>query len=161
MTSAGLVLLWPFFAPLFEQLGLCLRGQFVDESARHRAVGLLHHLATGALEPPEYQLPLAKLLCGLPDDALWEFGEPVSDAEQAECERVLQAAITHAQILGELQPADFRSLFLAREGVLSTRGESYLLRIERTPHTALVERFPWPCTWIRLPFTAVPLCVEW
>lgn len=159
--NAGLVLLWPFLSSLFHALGLCFRGQFADPMARHRATGLLHYLATGEREPVEYQLTLAKLLCGLDDEDLLEFGEPVSDAEAEECDRALQAAIAHAQLLGEMNPSDFRTLFLLNHGVLSPRAESLLLRVERTPHTALVERFPWPCSWIRLPWLRIPLQVEW
>ena len=159
--NAGLVLLWPFLSSLFHALGLCFRGQFADPMARHRATGLLHYLATGEREPVEYQLTLAKLLCGLDDEDLLEFGEPVSDAEAEECDRALQAAIAHAQLLGEMSPSDFRTLFLLNPGVLSPRAESLLLRVERTPHTALVERFPWPCSWIRLPWLRIPLQVEW
>jgi len=159
--NAGLVLLWPFLSPLFHALGLCFRGQFADPMAMHRATGLLHYLVTGEREPVEYQLTLAKLLCGLDDEDLLEFGEPVSDAEAEECDRALQAAIAHAQILGEMSPTDFRTLFLLSQGVLSPRAESLLLRVERTPHTALVERFPWPCSWIRLPWLRIPLQVEW
>lgn len=159
--NAGLVLLWPFLSPLFHALGLCFRGQFADPMAMHRATGLLHYLVTGEREPVEYQLTLAKLLCGLDDEDLLEFGEPVSDAEAEECDRALQAAIAHAQILGEISPTDFRTLFLLSQGVLSPRAESLLLRVERTPHTALVERFPWPCSWIRLPWLRIPLQVEW
>ena len=88
-----------------SRTGLCFRGQFADPMARHRATGLLHYLATGEREPVEYQLTLAKLLCGLDDEDLLEFGEPVSDAEAEECDRALQAAIAHAQLLGEMSRA--------------------------------------------------------
>lgn len=161
VTGAGLVFLWPFLPSLFTHLGLCFDGQFVDPPARHRAVGLLHHLATGDALPVEYQLTLAKVLCGLPDREPLYFDEPVTEAESAECHQLLVAAIAHATVLGDMSPADFRTLFLLRDGVLSPRAESLLLRIERTPHSALIERFPWPIRWIRLPWNPIPLYVDW
>lgn len=160
VTGAGLVFLWPFLPSLFTHLGLCLDGQFVDPPARHRAVGLLHHLVTGDALPVEYQLTLAKVLCRLPDREPLYFDEPVTAAESAECHKLLVAAIAHATVLGDMSPADFRTLFLLQDGVLSPRAESLLLRIERTPQGALIERFPWPIRWIRLPWNPVPLYVD-
>src|SRR5207248_109594 len=78
--NAGLCLLWPFLARFFARLGLLAAEEaaFVGDAACCRAVGLLHHLATGEREPPEFWLPLNKVLCGLDLDALELFGPPVT-----------------------------------------------------------------------------------
>ncbi|MBV8615872.1 MAG: hypothetical protein JOY66_19170, partial [Acetobacteraceae bacterium] len=51
--NAGLCLLWPFLVRFFARLGLLTaeRTGFLSDAARCRAVGLLHHLATGEGQP--------------------------------------------------------------------------------------------------------------
>lgn len=161
--NAGLCLLWPFLVRFFARLGLLTAENtaFLSEAARCRAVGLLHYLATGEREPPEFWLPLNKGLCGLDLDALEVFGPPVTDDEADESERLLEAAIAHAACLGTISPDGFRGTFLLRRGALSTRDGAWLLRVERQAADVLLDRFPWKTEWIRLPWMQAPLRVEW
>ncbi len=157
--NAGLVVLWPFIEHLFERLGLVTERRFRGAEASRRAVGLLQHLATGEREPVEYQLPLAKALCGA--GGVFEFGPPVTDEEAEECENLLAAAIGHAPILGEMSVDGFRGSFLIRKGTLGVRDGAWLLRVERASYDVVLDRLPWGFGWINLPWMEAPLCVEW
>ena len=159
--NAGLVVLWPFLGHLFERLELTADRKFKDGAARIRAAGLLHHLATGDLEPVEYQLPLAKVLCGIPMDEVFDFDPPVTEVEFEECAVLLEAAIANAPILGKMSIPGFRGSFLIRKGILTTRDGAWLLRVERATHDIVLDRFPWSFAWIKLPWMEAPLCVEW
>jgi len=158
---AGLVVLWPFLTPLFENLGLLHEQTFVDWAALHRATGLLVHLATGDSEPAEHQAALAKVLCGLPLSCVLDFADPLTDAEAAECSHVLLAAIAHARLGDDISPSEFRSAFVARRGVLSVRDDSWLLRVEHLGKHPEPRTLPWPISWIRLPWIDRPIYVEW
>jgi hypothetical protein len=57
--------------------------------------------------------------------------------------------------------AALREAFLLRKGVLSSRDETWLLRVERAPHDLMLEKLPWPTSWVKLPWMEAPLCVEW
>ncbi|HEX3349532.1 MAG TPA: contractile injection system tape measure protein [Acetobacteraceae bacterium] len=161
--NAGLCLLWPFLGRFLARLGLLAADEtgFAREPARHRAVGLLHHVATGEREAPEFWLALNKVLCGLDLDALEVFGPPVTDAEAQETDGLLAAVIAHAGCLGAISADGFRGSFLLRRGALSTRDGAWLLRVERQAADVLRERFPWSTEWIRLPWMRAPLRVEW
>ncbi len=159
--NAGLVVLWPFLGHLFERLELTVDRRFKDVAARLRAAGLLQHLATGELEPVEYQLPLAKVLCGLEVTDLFDFGPPVTEPEADECTNLLTAAIANAPILGEMSIDGFRGSFLIRKGVLGMRDGAFLLRVERVTYDVILDRFPWGMSWVKLPWMEAPLCVEW
>lgn len=159
--NAGLILLWPFLVSLFSRLELVVEKQFVSREARYRAAGLLQHLTTGELEPQEHQLILFKLLCGLEPTELYYFGEPVTAAEAAECSDLLSAAITHAEILGELTITELREAFLIRKGVLSARDGVWLLRVERMPQDKPLGKLPWALSWVKLPWLETPLQIEW
>ena len=159
--NAGLVLLWPFIGSLFRRLNLVVDNAFVTSEAAQRGVGLLHYLGTGEREPPEHAVALNKLLCGLPAEAVFEFGEPMSDAEAEECDDMLQAAIAQAPILHEMSVAGFRGSFLLREGQLGARDERWLLRVERQTWDVVLDRFPWGFGLVKLPWMQAMLQVEW
>ncbi len=159
--NAGLVILWPFLVPFFDRLELLEDRQFQDQAAQQRAVGLLQVLATGEIEFPEYQLPLNKVLCGLPITDVFELGVPLTQADLAECDGLLTAVIAQAPILREMSVDGFRGTFLLRHGMLSQRDGLWLLHVERETYDLVLDRFPWSWSWVKLPWMEVALRVEW
>jgi hypothetical protein len=161
IANAGLVILWPFLSHFFGSLGLLQENQFVADEARQRAVGLLQFLATGDPAFPEYQLPLNKILCGQEPDALFDFGPMLTDEEVHEGNDMLQATITQAPILRDMSIMGLRGTFLLRPGALRTRDDAWLLQVERETYDVVLDRFPWSWSWIKMPWMAAPLQVEW
>ena len=159
--NAGLVILWPFLRPFFGRLGLLDDDRFRDPAAMHRAVGLLGYLAHADPDPAEYWLPLAKVLCGMDLDEVFDFGPPVTEAEAEECSSLLRAVIGHAAILNDMSVDGFRGSFLIRQGLLGTRDGSWLLRVEGQTYDIVLERFPWTWAWVKLPWMEAPLRAEW
>ena len=107
IANAGLAILWPFLSSFFTRLGLLRDKAFTGDDATHRAVGLLQYLALPfepETPPPEYELALNKVLCGMEPSELFEFGPPLSEEEIAECDALLTAAIGHAPILRDMSP---------------------------------------------------------
>jgi hypothetical protein len=161
IANAGLVILWPFLENFFSRLGLLQENQFVADEARQRAVGLLQFLATDDPDFPEYQLPLNKILCGQEPDALFDLDPPLTDEEAQEGNSLLQAVIAQAPILRDMSIMGLRGTFLLRQGALRTRDGAWLLQVERETHDVVLDRFPWSWAWIKLPWMAAPLQVEW
>jgi hypothetical protein len=160
--DAGLCLLWPFLSRFFSRLGLTgTEPAFVDEPARHRAVLLLHHAASGATEAPDYRLALDKVLCGIDLDTVHEPDIPVTGSEAAATEEMLHAVLAHTSGFATLSVAGLRDSFLQRRGALSTRDGCWLLRVERRTHDILLDCLPWPMQWTRLPWMPLPLRIEW
>lgn len=160
--DAGLVLLWPFFTRFFDRRGLLdEHRQFLDLPAQHRAVAHLGHLATGDPDPPEFRLPLAKLLCGLAPDADDLRDGPLDPDAVDEGERLLAAVIEHAAVLRDMSSDGLRRTFLGRPGALLVRDGAWLLRVERRDYDVLLDRFPWSWSWLKLPWMPDPLQVEW
>ena len=159
--NAGLVILWPYLENFFTRVNLLEKKQFKDRTAQQRAVGLLQALATLEPEPPEFMLPLNKILCGVEVTDVFDFGSPLLDTEAEECERLLQAVIAQAPILGEMSTAGLRGTFLLRSGMLSVRDGAWLLRVERETYDIVLERFPWSWEWVKLPWMDAPIRVEW
>ncbi|USX24236.1 contractile injection system tape measure protein [Oxalobacteraceae bacterium OTU3CINTB1] len=156
--NAGLVLLHPFLPALFEELGLARDGQLVQPE---RALALMHFLASGQPQAPEYALALPKLLCQLPLTANIEPGVVLHAAERAEADVLLKAVIGHWSALRDTSPDGLRGAFLLRPGKLSERGGEWLLQVERQTADILLGDLPWGYSAIRLPWMAGILWVEW
>jgi Arc/MetJ-type ribon-helix-helix transcriptional regulator len=161
--AAGICLLWPFLPRFFARRGLldAKETSFASLAAQQRAVLLLHHLATGEHDAPEFALLLPKALCGLPAFDPCEIVEPVTATEQAEAGQLIDAAIAHASCFGAISQAGLRETFLMRPGLLGTRDGAWLLRLERRSADVLLERLPWTLQWLRLPWMQAAMRVEW
>ena len=159
--NAGLVILWPFLQSFFGRLGLLDEKRFRDEAAAQRAAGLLQYVATADEAPPEYLLPLNKVLCGIALDEVFDFGEPIGADEVEECTDLLTAVIAQAPILRQMSIAGFRSTFLLRQGQLSARDGNWLLRVQRETHDIVLDRFPWSVQIVKLPWMTALMQVEW
>jgi hypothetical protein len=160
--GAGMMLLWPFLETLFSRLGLLTQERlFGDEAQRQRAMALLGFLVDGDGDPPEWRLTLAKLLCGTLPQAPYGLEAPLSDAERAEAEALLQAVLDHADgRLGD-DSAALRQDFLQRPGLLSARPGAWVLQVERRPGDEVLDGLPWSWSWIRLPWMDDLLQVVW
>jgi hypothetical protein len=162
LDHAGVALLWPLFPSWFALAGLWTeRTGFTDAAAPHRAAALIDHLVTGDPAPPEPRLPLAKLLSGLPIDAVYDPGGPPTDAEAAATRAMLADAIAALPMLGRLSVAGLRRAWLARPGRLAVEHGGWVLRVERRPWDLLLDRVPWPLAAVALPWMPDPVRVEW
>ncbi len=161
--AAGVILLHPFLVRFFRALDLCEEDAFRNEVCRQRAVCLLHHLATGEVRTPEYQLVLPKFLCGMPLNAPLDYTIEIEAAEQSESEALLQAAIAHWNALGKCSPDGLRQGFFQRDGKLEKRESGWHLLVERKAQDILLDRLPhgWGLGMVKLPWMDGILRVDW
>jgi len=160
--DAGLVILWPFLERFLLRAGVLGEDRrFLDAAAQLQAVALVGSLAIADPAPLEFRLPLAKLLCGRPFESDFALERPLAPEQLAEGDRLLAAVIDRVPALGEPSIPELRAGFLARPGALGARDGAWLLQVERRPHDAVLDRFPWSWGWVRLPWMPGPLRVEW
>ncbi|MDB5904412.1 MAG: hypothetical protein JWM26_3290 [Betaproteobacteria bacterium] len=159
--NAGLVVLWPFLERFFERLALVQDKGFRHDAARSRAAGLLQYVAAADQAPPEYLLPLNKVLCGLAPEEVFDFGPDITRAEIEECDDLVKAAIGQATILRDMSVEGFRASFLLRRGKLATRDGNWWLYVERETHDIVLDRFPWSIQFVHLPWMETMMQVEW
>lgn len=161
IANAGVILVHPFLPTLFRELNLVAGKAFVSEAARHRATYLLQYLVSGSEESAEFDLPLAKILCGIPLQTPIEPIEGLTEVEMQELENLLQAVIDHWKILRTTSPAGLRSTFLQRLGKLDRKEADWLLRVEQHSVDLLLDHLPWGIRTIRLPWMNEILYSEW
>ncbi|AFY70358.1 hypothetical protein Pse7367_2090 [Thalassoporum mexicanum PCC 7367] len=162
LNNAGLVLLHPFLRIYFEDVGLLIENTFRHEYAQQQAIALLHYLATGQTNVPEYELVLPKLVCG------WPLNEPtigsleLPEAALAEAENLLQTVINYWEVLKNTSIEGLREGFLQRRGKLTrTEMGDWKLRVEQQSIDILLSRLPWGLSMVKLPWMVDILVVEW
>jgi len=159
--NAGLVLLHEFLPGFFEKTGLMADDRFVSYGAERRAVLLLQHLVDGGVEAPEQTLCLNKILCGV------DLAEPVekwyepSKKEKMESDALLTRAMEMSPGIKEMSVDEFRSVFLQRDGSLSVRDRTWLLRVKSEGRDILLDGLFFTARPIALPWMPDPLFVEW
>lgn len=159
--NAGLVLIHAFLTHLFKHLKLVEDKTFIDEKAREKAVHLIHYLATGETQAPEYELLLAKLLCQIPFHQAIARDILLTAAEKEEANNLLKAAIKHWNKLGNASPDALREGFFQRDGKLTKKEQGWYLQVEKKSLDVLLDFLPWSISMIRLPWMKELLRVEW
>ena len=159
--NAGLVLFHPYLSMFFETLKLTKDGRFENDSCRVRAALVLQRLASAKPNPPEYLLPLNKILCGLDTYEPFPCDVPLTDNEVKECENLLETVVGHWPALKNTSAEGLRRSFVQREGVLEKEAGNWRLRVERKSFDLLLEKLPWGLSMIRLSWMKSLLSVEW
>lgn len=161
--NAGIVLLHPFLTACFDALGWLNKGQFKTENTQHRALLMLHYLASGSPKAAESELLLAKILCGAPLHWPLRQGLRLTKKEQNEGESLLRAAIGHWPALKNTSASGLREAFLQREGKLERTQQGWQLTVEQKAQDILLDQLPygWGLGLIRLPWMKEILQVNW
>lgn len=162
VNQAGLVILNPFLTHLFDQCGYREQGGRILASCYERAIKLLDYCTTGnSLSSPEFELVLAKVLCGLPPDYPLPNDNPLSDYEKNAANELLEAVIEYWKALKNTSVEGLRQSFLQRTGVLYFEDGAWLLRVENRTWDVLLNQLPWPVSIIKLPWMEPALRVDW
>ena len=159
--DAGLILLHPFLPRLLEDCGWLRENEFVNDEARNCAVYLLHYLASGNEDAPEYVLMLPKLLCGIALEWPLELAPRLTDAERAACDELLVQVIGHWSALRNTSPSTLRETFLRRDGKLRSTDEGWRLEVQRKTEDILLNRMPWGFSMIKFSWMHRLLSVSW
>jgi Contractile injection system tape measure protein len=160
---AGVVLLHPYLPRLLDACGLYTAGrQTLHADALPRACTLLHWLACGRDDTPEYELPLIKVLLGAaPDQPLIVAPAALRDADREEATALLTSIPAHWTALRGTGIEGLRTSFLQRRGLLEPRDGAWHLRMQGEAFDMLLAMLPWTIGLIRLPWMPLPLVVEW
>lgn len=161
VSQAGIILVAAFLNKFYTNLGLWKEGSWASKDARCKAVYLLHYLATGNTTAYEYQLALEKIICGIPLSESLEINVTVTKKEMEEADDLLSSVIQHWAALKNTSVAGLRHSFLQRQGMLSQKGDNWLLQIERGTMDILLEQLPWGYATVSLPWNQYLIYTEW
>lgn len=159
LDNGGLVLLHPYLPHLFERLKISDGPQLL---LPERAVAVLHYLASGSLDQPEFRVTLPKVLCAIPIQAPIPRNVQLTEKEREECDALLGVMIRHWGALGDSSPDGLRGTFLMRQAKLSRReDDEWLLQVESNSYDILLDQLPWSISMVKLPWMPKLLWVQW
>lgn len=161
LANAGLVILHPFLQYFFLELGLLEGTAFKNKQARSKAVHLMHYLATGREQSPDFELVGEKYLCGMPPEQTTYRFTRLSTTMKQEADGLLSSVIRHWEALKNTSVAGLREGFLQRKGKLLIKDSQHKLLVERQAPDILLERLPWSLSLIKLPWLQQIIHVEW
>lgn len=161
VSNAGLILTIPFLRALFRRLNLLDQANELLSGKQVEAVQILHFIATGEENAPEFLLLFEKFLCGVPLGFPIQRESLLNDEIRRECYDMLQELIRQWPALKSTSPDGLRQLFLQRQGKLMETENRYRLVLERKAQDVLLERLPWNIAVLQLPFSKQLLFTEW
>jgi hypothetical protein len=159
--NAGVILLHTFLNSFFKILGYVREGKFVSTTFHHKALYLIHFLATGNTEAHEHDLLISKIVCALPLDEPVDSFVEFTEQELKEADNLLSAAIASWEILKSTSVTGLRESFLQRSGKLQVKNGELYLQIESSSIDVLLDHLPWNLSIIKLPWMEHILRVEW
>lgn len=159
--NAGIVLLHHFLHRFFKNISLVSDNKFKDGDSTVKAILLLHYLATGQKEAEEYDLVVAKLLCGYLISDPVEKQSKISEEEFREADELLSDLVQQWSILKNTSADGLREAFLQRRGKLYESNERLHLHMEVSSIDVLLDYLPWNLSIIRLPWMQQQLHVDW
>ena len=163
VAHAGLVVLHPFLAPLFEATAMLNAGESrLSEAALPRAAALLHYLATGRDDVFEFDLGLVKVLLGLgPWAPLPVSPGLLDDADKQQADALAAAAVGHWPAGARLSVAGLRRVFVQRLGFVRRDARGWQLQVPGEPHDVQLHDLPWRLRAVQLPWMPQVLSTDW
>jgi hypothetical protein len=156
--NAGAVIFAAFLPALFKKLELEKNGQLVKPDL---AALIIQYCVSGNQQMEEYELVLAKILCGLDVEYPVNTTYKISKEQIAEVNEMLQSLIEYWSALQNTSVEGLRESFLIRSGKLSFVNDEWLLLVEQKSFDMLLERIPWSISMIKLPWMTNILKTEW
>lgn len=158
---AGIVIIWPLIVPLFDDRQLLENRNFKDEEARFKGLQMLNYLVNGDEIVEEKDMPLNKILCGIPRNESILFTSELTNDDKLELNALLAHLIKHWSILKNTSIQGLRDGFIHRKGQLAENEIEWSLKVEQKSIDLLMNSMPWGYKMIKLPWMNKLLVVEW
>lgn len=159
--NAGIVLLNNYFVMLFERLGLLSEKKFTSLENQSKAAQYLQYLVTGLSNTEDIDLPLNKVLCGLPLTQTIPDEIEITAENQKLINSLLQSVISYWDAIGNSSLDGFRSNWLVRNGVLVELADRWELKVDERAYDILINKSPFSFSIIKYPWMEKPLYVIW
>ncbi|KAA0129340.1 hypothetical protein FY557_05430 [Chryseobacterium sp. SN22] len=158
--NAGLILIHPFIKTLFEHCGLLdpeTRQLLDPELGAH----LLHYIATGKTNAPEYDMVFEKFLCNIPAHRPISRHIKLSRKHKTEAKNVIESVLHNWSPMKNSSAALLQNEFFRRPGKLVVTDYDYTLTVERKTQDILLDKLAWGIGLVKLPWKEKFMYVNW
>lgn len=158
--NAGLILIHTFIKTLFEHCELIdpKTQQLTDpELCAH----LLHYIATGKINAPEYDMIFEKFLCNIPMHQTINRHIKLSRKHKTQAKNVIESVQHNWAPMKKSSAALLQNEFFQRPGKLVITDSDYTLIVERKTQDILLEKLSWGIGLVKLPWQKKFIFVNW
>jgi hypothetical protein len=157
---AGLILIHPFIKTFFEHCGLLdpeTRQLLDPELGAH----LLHYIATGKTNVPEYDMVFEKFLCNIPAHQPISRHVKLSRKQKTQAKNVIESVRHNWSPMKNSSAALLQNEFFRRPGKLVVTDYDYTLTVERKTQDILLDKLAWGIGLVKLPWKEKFVYVNW
>lgn len=158
--NAGIILIHPFMKTFFEHCELFdpETQQLTDpELCAH----LLHYIATGTTNAPEYDMAFEKFLCNIPMNRTINRHIKLSRKHKTQAKNVIESVQHNWNPMKKSSVALLQNEFFQRSGKLVVTNHDYTLTVERKTQDILLEKLGWGIGLVKLPWKEKFLFINW
>lgn len=157
---AGLILIHPFIKTFFEHCGL-LDPKTLQLLDPVLGAHLLHYIATGKTNAPEYDMVFEKFLCNIPAQQPISRHVKLSRKHKTEAKNVIESVRHNWSPMKNSSIALLQNEFFQRPGKLVVTDYDYTLTVERKTQDILLEKLAWGIGLVKLPWKEKFVYVNW
>lgn len=158
--NAGLILIHPFIKTLFEHCNL-LHPETQQLTDPELCAHLLHYIATGKTNAPEYDLVFEKFLCNIPTNQTINRHIKLSRKHKTEAKNVIESVQHNWNSMRKSSVALLQNEFFQRPAKLVATDHEYTLTVERKTQDILLENLGWGIGLVKLPWQEKFIFVNW
>ncbi|WEK71328.1 MAG: contractile injection system tape measure protein [Candidatus Chryseobacterium colombiense] len=158
--NAGLIILHPFLKTFFEHCDLIhpKTQQLTDpELCAH----LLHYIATGKTNAPEYDMIFEKFLCNIPMNQSINRHIKLSRKHKTQVKNLIESVQQNWKPMKKSSGALLQNEFFQRSGKLVVTDHDYTLTVERKTQDILLDKLAWGISFVKLPWKEKFMFVNW
>lgn len=160
LQNAGLILIHPFIKTFFEHCNLLnpKNQELIDpELCAH----LLHYIATGKTNAPEYEMTFEKFLCHIPANQPLNRHRKLSRIHKTQAQNLIDSVKHNWKPMKSSSTALLQNEFFQRSGKLVTADFDYTLTVERKTQDILLDKLAWGISIVKLPWKDRFVFVNW
>lgn len=158
--NAGLILIHPFMKTFFEHCDL-LDKKTNQLSDPELGAHLLHYIATGKINAPEYDMIFEKFLCNIPLHQPINRHIKLSRKHKAQVKNLIESVQHNWSAMKTSSAELLQNEFFQRPGKLVVSDHDCTITVERKTQDILLERLSWGIGLVKLPWKNQFMFVNW
>ncbi|WP_185287897.1 contractile injection system tape measure protein [Chryseobacterium lactis] len=158
--NAGLILIHPFIKTFLEHCDL-LHPKTKQLTDPELAAHLLHYIATGNTNAPEYDMVFEKFLCNIPMNQSINRHIKLSRKHKTQAKNVIESVQHNWAPMKKSSAALLQNEFFQRTGKLVITDYDHTLTIERKAQDILLNKLAWGIGLFKLPWQEKFIFVNW
>jgi len=160
LQNAGLILIHPFMKTFFEHCDL-IHPETQQLTDPELCAHLLHYIATGKTNAPEYDMVFEKFLCNIALNQSINKHIKLSRKHKTQAKNVIESVQHNWNPMKKSSVALLQNEFFQRSGKLVITDSDYTLTVERKTQDILLDKLAWGISLVKLPWKEKFIFVNW